>query len=97
MGAKIDIQNNSAIVTGVEALTGADVAATDLRAGAALVIAGLAAHDTTVICNLEHIFRGYEKMEEKLLKLGASVRVITTAALGETGERRSSRSASSNQ
>ncbi len=95
MGAKIETQNNSAIVTGVEALTGADVAATDLRAGAALVIAGLAAKDTTVVYHLGHIFRGYEKMEEKLRKLGASVRVINSSESNsdceKTGERKDSR------
>ena len=95
MGARIDIQNNSAVVTGVDALTGADVAATDLRAGAALVIAGLAAHDTTVIYNLEHIFRGYEKIDEKLLQLGASVRVTSNPAVAEAGDRHDARRSSS--
>ncbi len=99
MGAKIETQSNSAIVTGVEALAGADVAATDLRAGAALVIAGLAAHDTTSVYNLEHIFRGYEKMEGKLLKLGASVRVVSDSAViggsKEAGAGKESRRSSS--
>ncbi len=76
MGAKIDIQSNSAVITGVERFTGADVVATDLRAGAALVIAGLAAGDTTIVYHLGHICRGYEAMEEKLQKLGARVQVI---------------------
>ncbi len=78
MGAKIDIQSNSAVITGVERFTGADVVATDLRAGAALVIAGLAAGDTTMVYHLGHICRGYEAMEEKLLRLGARVQVIST-------------------
>ena len=78
MGAKIDIQSNSAVITGVERFTGADVVATDLRAGAALVIAGLAAGDTTMVYYLGHICRGYEAMEEKLLRLGARVQVIST-------------------
>jgi|LSQX01.1.fsa_nt_gb UDP-N-acetylglucosamine 1-carboxyvinyltransferase len=76
MGAKIDIQSNSAIVTGVDRLTGADVVATDLRAGAALVIAGLAAGDSTYVYHLGHIFRGYEEMDRKLRDLGAEVNVI---------------------
>lgn len=78
MGAKIDIQSNSAVITGVERFTGADVVATDLRAGAALVIAGLAAGDTTMVYHLGHICRGYEAMEEKLRHLGARVQVIST-------------------
>lgn len=78
MGAKIDIQSNSAVITGVERFTGADVVATDLRAGAALVIAGLAAGDTTMVYHLGHISRGYEAMEEKLRHLGARVQVIST-------------------
>lgn len=78
MGAKIDIQSNSAVITGVERFTGADVVATDLRAGAALVIAGLAAGDTTMVYHLGHICRGYEAMEEKLQHLGARVQVIST-------------------
>ncbi len=76
MGAKIDIQSNSAIVAGVDRLTGADVVATDLRAGAALVIAGLAAGDSTFVYHLGHIFRGYEEMDRKLRDLGADVRVL---------------------
>ena len=78
MGAKIDIQSNSAVITGVDRFTGADVVATDLRAGAALVIAGLAAGDTTIVYHLGHISRGYEAMEEKLQGLGARVQVIST-------------------
>ena len=77
MGAKIDIQSNSAVITGVERFTGADVVATDLRAGAALVIAGLAAGDTTMVYHLGHISRGYEAMDEKLRHLGARVQVIS--------------------
>jgi len=76
MGAKIDIQSNSAIINGVESLAGADVIATDLRAGAALVLAGLAARDTTYIHHLGHIFRGYENMEEKLCAIGADIAIL---------------------
>ena len=76
MGAKIDIQSNSAIINGVEALAGADVVATDLRAGAALIIAGLSAHDATCVRNLGHVFRGYEKIEEKLKAIGADITIL---------------------
>ncbi len=76
MGAKIDIQGNSAIITGVQSLAGADVAATDLRAGAALVIAGLSARGDTCIRNVGHIRRGYEDMEGKLRSLGASIHAV---------------------
>jgi len=78
MGAKIDIQGNTAIVSGVDRLTGADVVATDLRAGAALVISGLAAGDSTCVYHLGHIRRGYENMEEKLKSLGADVEILPT-------------------
>ena len=76
MGARIDIQSNSAIINGVESLAGADVLATDLRAGAALIIAGLAARDTTCVHNLGHIFRGYEKLEDKLRAIGANISIL---------------------
>ncbi|MEW6662253.1 MAG: UDP-N-acetylglucosamine 1-carboxyvinyltransferase [Bacillota bacterium] len=73
MGAQIKLEGRVAIVTGVPKLTGAIVEATDLRAGAALVIAALAAQEATVIENVEHIERGYEKLEKKLNNLGARV------------------------
>ncbi len=79
MGAKIDIQSNSAIINGVESLAGADVVATDLRAGAALVLAGLAAHDATCVHRLGHIFRGYERLEEKLRTIGANISILPEA------------------
>jgi UDP-N-acetylglucosamine 1-carboxyvinyltransferase len=63
-----------AVVTGVETLSGAPVKASDLRAGAALVIAGLAAHGTTDILDIHHIDRGYELLVPKLTALGATIR-----------------------
>ncbi|MGB9779594.1 UDP-N-acetylglucosamine 1-carboxyvinyltransferase [Caldanaerobacter sp.] len=73
MGANIKIEGRSAMVTGVDHLTGAEVKATDLRAGAALVLAGLIAEGKTVINNIHHVDRGYVKMEEKLRALGAKI------------------------
>ncbi|MCE1243906.1 UDP-N-acetylglucosamine 1-carboxyvinyltransferase [Oryzomicrobium sp.] len=76
LGADIRIDGNTAVVTGVPALQGATVMATDLRASASLVIAGLAAQGETVIERIYHLDRGYERIEEKLSKLGARVRRI---------------------
>jgi len=73
MGAKIIPQGKSAIFEGVNELYGSPVYATDLRAGAALVIAGTAAKGTTEVYNLHHIDRGYENIEEKFRKLGAKI------------------------
>ena len=73
MGAKITAQGKSAIFEGVEKLTGAPVYACDLRAGAALIIAGIAAKGKTEIYNLNYIDRGYENIEEKFRKLGAKI------------------------
>jgi UDP-N-acetylglucosamine 1-carboxyvinyltransferase len=73
MGAKIQVEGRSAVVVGVEKLTGARVTATDLRAGAALVLAGLAAEGITEVNGVHHIDRGYEDLESKLQALGASV------------------------
>ncbi|OTA41406.1 MAG: UDP-N-acetylglucosamine 1-carboxyvinyltransferase [Symbiobacterium thermophilum] len=75
MGAQIRVEGRTAIVKGVERLYGAPVEATDIRAGAALVIAGLAAEGETTIYGMEHVQRGYEKLEEKLLALGADVKM----------------------
>src|SRR3989338_890722 len=74
MGAQITHEGGSAIVKGVEQLSGAPVTASDLRASAALVIAGLAAENTTELRGVEHLDRGYERLEEKLAHLGASIR-----------------------
>lgn len=73
MGADITIDGRTAIVKGVPKLTGAEVAATDLRAGAALVIAGLVAEGRTEISGVDHIDRGYEKLIEKLSAINASI------------------------
>ncbi len=73
MGAKITAQGKSAVFEGVPELTAAPVYATDLRAGAALIIAGIAAKGKTEIYNLNHIDRGYENIEEKFRKLGAKI------------------------
>jgi len=73
MGAKIRLDGNMAIVTGREKISGAQVMATDLRASASLVLAGLAAEGKTSISRVYHIDRGYERIEEKLSKLGAQI------------------------
>jgi UDP-N-acetylglucosamine 1-carboxyvinyltransferase len=73
MGAKIVVEGNSAIITGVEKLTGAQVMASDLRASAALVIAGMVAEGETIVDRIYHIDRGYERIEEKLSQLGAKI------------------------
>jgi UDP-N-acetylglucosamine 1-carboxyvinyltransferase len=73
LGAHIDIQGNTAVVHGMEALAGATVMATDLRASASLVIAGLVADGTTVIDRIYHLDRGYEHIESRLGELGARI------------------------
>ncbi|UOF89158.1 UDP-N-acetylglucosamine 1-carboxyvinyltransferase [Fodinisporobacter ferrooxydans] len=73
MGANIKVDLRTAFVQGVSKLTGASVAATDLRAGAALVIAGLAAEGTTIVEQVHHIDRGYQQIEQVLQSLGASI------------------------
>ena len=76
MGANIRVEGNTAIVTGIERLTAAPVMATDLRASASLVIAGLCAEGETLVDRIYHIDRGYECIEEKMQQLGASIRRI---------------------
>ncbi|WP_434513543.1 UDP-N-acetylglucosamine 1-carboxyvinyltransferase [Dechloromonas sp. ARDL1] len=76
LGANIQIEGNNAIVRGVERLEGATVMATDLRASASLVIAALVADAETLIDRIYHLDRGYERIEEKLAKLGASVKRV---------------------
>lgn len=73
MGADIKVESNIAIISGVKRYTGARVNAPDLRAGAALVIAGLAAEGITVVDDIYYIQRGYEALEEKLTKIGAKI------------------------
>ncbi len=77
MGAKITAQGKVAFFEGVDKLVGAPVYATDLRAGAALIIAGIVAEGETQIYNIEHIDRGYENIEEKFKKLGAKITRVT--------------------
>ena len=74
MGANIEVVENTAIISGVPTLHGADVKATDLRAGACLVIAALAADGVSTVSNIEYIDRGYENLVEKLRALGADIR-----------------------
>lgn len=76
MGANIKIESNTVICTGVEELTAAPVMATDLRASASLVIAGLVAKGDTLVDRIYHIDRGYDHIEEKLTQLGATIRRI---------------------
>ena len=76
LGADIQIEGNNAIVRGVSHLEGATVMATDLRASASLIIAGLVAQGETLIDRIYHLDRGYERIEEKLSKLGASVKRV---------------------
>ena len=76
LGADIQIEGSNAIVRGVDHLEGATVMATDLRASASLVIAGLVAQGETLIDRIYHLDRGYERIEEKLAKLGASVKRV---------------------
>jgi len=76
MGADLKLEGNAAISTGVDGLTGAPVMATDLRASASLVLAGLVAEGDTVVDRIYHIDRGYETIEEKLTQLGASIRRV---------------------
>ena len=77
MGAQITAQGKSAIFEGVEKLYGASVYSTDLRAGAALIIAGISADGITEIYNLEHIDRGYQNIEDKFRKIGANIKRVT--------------------
>ncbi|MDQ8021074.1 MAG: UDP-N-acetylglucosamine 1-carboxyvinyltransferase [Moraxellaceae bacterium] len=77
LGADIKIDGNTAVVTGVQRLMGAAVMATDLRASASLIIAGLAADGETLVDRIYHLDRGYEKLETKLAALGANVRRVS--------------------
>ncbi|NYT22465.1 UDP-N-acetylglucosamine 1-carboxyvinyltransferase [Alcaligenaceae bacterium] len=77
MGAQIEVEGDTAVVTGVASLSGATVMATDLRASASLVIAGLAAQGETIVDRIYHLDRGYERMEEKLCALGADIQRLS--------------------
>ena len=76
MGADARIEGNTVIVTGRDRLQAAPVMATDLRASASLVIAGLAAQGETLVDRVYHVDRGYERIEEKLRQLGAVIRRV---------------------
>lgn len=76
MGAKISVIDNKAYITGPTFLKGTEVVATDLRGGAAVLLAGLAAVGKTRILNAEHILRGYEGIENKLIEIGADIKII---------------------
>lgn len=78
MGANVKIEGNSATIEGVEKFSGARVSAPDLRAGAALCIAGLAAEGITIVDDIVYIQRGYERFEEKLRSLGAVIEKVST-------------------
>ncbi|MDC3267130.1 UDP-N-acetylglucosamine 1-carboxyvinyltransferase [Gammaproteobacteria bacterium] len=77
LGADITIEGNTAVSCGADKLTGATVMATDLRASASLVLAGLAAEGTTIVDRIYHVDRGYECIEEKLAQLGAEIRRLS--------------------
>jgi len=76
LGANIQIDGHTAVVQGVPQLSGATVMATDLRASASLVIAGLVAQGDTIVDRIYHIDRGYDHIEEKLTQLGATIRRV---------------------
>jgi UDP-N-acetylglucosamine 1-carboxyvinyltransferase len=80
MGANIRVNGNCAVIKGVPMLSGAPVMATDLRASAALVLAGLGAQGTTVMSGLCHLDRGYERLEQKLTQLGAHITRLDSTA-----------------
>ena len=77
LGAKIQIEGKVAVMEGVEKLSGATVMATDLRASASLVIAGLVAEGETMIDRIYHLDRGYDQMEAKLRGIGAEIQRVT--------------------
>ena len=79
MGANVSLRGNTAVVQGVDRLYGASVMATDLRASASLIIAGLVAEDETEVRRVYHLDRGYEHIEEKLGGLGASIKRVKGA------------------
>jgi len=76
MGAKIFLEGSSAIITGVKKLSGAPVMASDLRASAALILAGLVAEGETEVHRVYHLDRGYEKLEDKFTELGARIKRV---------------------
>ncbi len=85
LGAEIEVEGSTAIIKGVPRLTGANVMATDLRASACLVIAGLMAEGTTTIDRIYHLDRGYERIEQKLSALGAQIRRVSEGGAIDAG------------
>ena len=78
MGASVKVEGNVAVISGVERFTGARVSAPDLRAGAALVIAGLAAEGITIVDDIYYIERGYENLDQKFQGLGAKIEKVAS-------------------
>ena len=78
LGANIEVKENNAIIRGSKRLRGAKVMSTDLRASASLVLAGLAAEGTTEVLRVYHLDRGYQKIEQKLVALGAEIERVST-------------------
>jgi len=76
MGAQITVEGKTAVITGTKKLTGATVQGNDLRGGAGLILAGLAAKGRTTVNNIEYVFRGYENIDKKLTMLGASIKEV---------------------
>jgi UDP-N-acetylglucosamine 1-carboxyvinyltransferase len=76
LGAHVNLEGNTAIIQGVDDLTGAQVMATDLRASASLILAGLVAKGETIVERIYHIDRGYDHIEEKLAGIGAQIQRI---------------------
>src|SRR5690606_35015260 len=85
MGAQLIRQGSTVVVTGVRELVGAPVMASDLRASASLVLAGLAARGTTTVLRVYHLDRGYERMEDRLVGLGASIERVDDKHLPTNG------------
>ena len=83
MGSDIKVEGNTAIITGVERYTGAEIDAPDLRAGAALVIAALSAEGESTVTDIQYIQRGYEDFHIKLAKLGAKIKLVGGPELTE--------------
>jgi len=78
LGAKIHLDGDTAVIEGVEKLTGAPVMATDLRASVSLVIAGLAAEGETIVNRVYHLDRGFERLEAKLSRCGATIERLSS-------------------
>ena len=76
MGARIKVEGNSAVINGIESYTGANLVAPDLRAGAALVIAALAAEGFSTVEDIEYILRGYEDFDGKIRALGGKIELV---------------------